>query len=119
MRAARYFLVDELLAPPLEPELLLFVALPSVPLPPLAPIVPPGGVLLPVKPLWPAEVPLPWLSRPLPPPLIVLPELPMPLEPCRPEPGLPPLPVVEDASFCPWPPLRLARQLLNSSENFL
>jgi hypothetical protein len=29
----------------------------------------------------------------------------------------PPVPVVVDAVFWPWPPLRLARQLLNSSAN--
>ena len=48
------------------------------------------------------------------------PLLPMPLEPRRlSEPEEPPLPMVDDALFCPCPPLRLLRQLVNSSENFL
>ena len=56
-------------------------------------------------------------------PLMVPPPLPVPLAPpSEPEPLLPELPdpLAPDVPlFWPWPPLRLARQVLNSSENFL
>lgn len=48
------------------------------------------------------------------------PALPIPLEPpSEPDPDDPPEPSVDDSLFWPWPPLRLARQLVKSSENFL
>src|SRR4051794_34847628 len=57
-------------------------------------------------------------------PLLELPdmsELPVLLEPAPLLPNPPPEdePAWPAPVFCPWPPLRLARQLLNSSANFL
>jgi hypothetical protein len=112
-RALRdYFLVDEDELPVplvLLPPVLLVPLLPVEPVPllPLEPLEP--SVLEPVLPLPPLIV----LPEPVvPPPLIDWPLLPMPLDE-------PPLPVVDEPLFWPCPPLRLLRQLLNSSENFL
>lgn len=80
-------------------------------------------------PLLPALLPEPLLPE-LVPPLMVAPALPVPVEPdiwLEPEPDEPLLPLeppmlsLEPAPLPPWPcpPLRVERQPLKSSENFL